>query len=322
MVSNHPKWNLTNDPKHGFLNFFTDSIIKGLEENPNFLPDIKRGSTIFIGSDYGGEHGSSTHHSMAFLFADIEQCGPWLTIHKEIRNRYLPDGRRVSYKSLGDNLKRQFLIPFLNSANNIPGVIFIILIDKGITGLFDNIDNIRNIPFFKKYSHWKPGVLKKALSANVFVSLFLGGLSRANQDVMWITDEDDIVANEDRLLEFIDIYKYISGHFLNHNLRHFRLGTTRLDSGNRQVEDLVSIPDLTCGVLTELISLYHKQGVQLSKNVILPPPLTFQEKSYNIMNWFADERHPLKRIVFQINKDKIDNRILLTRLRFHSISNY
>ena len=322
MNSKHSRWNLVSDPRHGFLNYFTDSIIKGLEENPNFLPDIKRGSTIFIGSDYGGGHSSATHNSMAFLFADIERCGHWLGIHKTIRNKYLPDGRRVSYKSLGDNLKKHFLIPFLHSANLIPGVIFLILIDKRISDLFDNIDNIRSIPFFKRYSHWKSGVLKKAISANIFVSLFLGGLSRANQDVMWITDEDDIVANDDRLLEFIDIFKNYSGHFLSHNLRHFRLGTTKVDSGNRQIEDLVSIPDLTCGVLTDLISLWHKIGFQLSENIILPPPPKFKKKSYEFMNWFADERQPLRRIVFRINKDKGDHKILITRLKFHSTSDY
>jgi hypothetical protein len=79
------------------------------------------------------------------------------------------------------------------------------------------------------------------------VSFFLAGLSRAHQNVIWITDEDEIAANDNRMRELTNLFGNISSHYLPHSMGHFRCGTMKSDDGSRQLEDLASIPDLVAG---------------------------------------------------------------------------
>ena len=134
-------------------------------------------------------------------------------------------------------------------------------------------------PDLKEYSHWDDAVFEKLLRVVHIASLFVAGLSRPYQDLLWITDEDAIVADERRLREFVDIFSKVCSHYLKHNLRHIRIGTTKSDTGKRDVEDLVAIADLVAGALSRLLTEYHKIGMVLTVGLITPAPQTLPAKA-------------------------------------------
>ena len=97
-------------------------------------------------------------------------------------------------------------------------------------------------PDLAAYSHLRASVFERMLRVVHLVSFFTAGLSRAGQDVLWFTDVDDIAANNERIVELTNVWANVFSHYLQHDLRHVRCGTTQCDNGTLQLEDLASIP--------------------------------------------------------------------------------
>jgi hypothetical protein len=322
VLNSHPKnWNHLDNPDLGFMKGFSEFIVQIENEATGLLPDIRQGSTIFVGSDYSGQHNIAQYESYTLLLADLERCGNWETKRQQVRQRFLADGRRMSYKDLRDQLRKRALIPFLIAADSIPGLLVTVLVNKQIDSLFEREGRLNmSKPDLKEYEHWDRAVFEKLLRVLHFVSFFVAGLSRSDQNVLWITDEDEIVANSAKLQEVCNIFLGLCSHYLKHNLRHARIGTTKSDTGIRDVEDLVAVADLAAGALCQLLTEYQTLEWDLSSGLIVPPPKRLPSKAKLIMDWVAESNHPLKRLVFII--DEIEQgglRLKLRRMKFHAI---
>jgi len=317
------KWSPLDDKKFGLMNTFSENIKQIEAMHPDLLPDLRDGSTIFIGSDFSGQHKLARYETLSFLFADIEKCNEWENIRQQLRKKYLSDGRRMSYKNLKDSKKRNILIQFLNAADNIPGLLFTILIDKEIGSLFTFENHIdMDNPEYIKFKHWKRNTFEKLLRVIHFVSFFLNGLSRENQDVIWFIDEDEIVPNEDRLREFVKIFAQISSHYLKHNLRNLRIGTTKSDTGRRDIEDLVSVTDIAAGALCQVLTDYSKSGVVPGSQILTPLMHPLPSKTKEIMLWLSDNSLRLKKIVYEIKQDDKSTKLFMRFWRFHGLFNF
>jgi hypothetical protein len=104
-------------------------------------------------------------------------------------------------------------------------------------------------PELSKFPGWKPAIMERLLRVVHFISLFVSGLSRSSQDVLWITDEDAIAPNERKHGELTRIFGQICSQYLAHDLGHIRVSTTASDTGKRDVENFVALPDFAAGAL-------------------------------------------------------------------------
>jgi hypothetical protein len=313
-------WNHLYDTKLGLMHKFSESIRETEEKCSYLLPDLRQGPIIFVGSDYSGRHNLSCYESLSFLFADLSQCAYWETLRAQLRQKYLPDGRRMSYKNLNDTKRSAALYAFLNAANSIHGLLAVILINKSIKSLFKKEGYLDfGEPELKDYGHWSVEVFEKVLRIVHLVSFFLAGLSKPYQDVLWITDEDEIMPNEKRLREVVKIFGNICGHYLKHDMGHLKIGTTKSDTGKRDIEDLVSVTDLAAGALCEVLTKYRRMGIAINTELIIPPPQEITLKTQKIMNWFADKNQPLKRLVYAIEPIENSSEICLRCLCFHGL---
>lgn len=191
MIITLNNWRALNKPDLGFRNLFSQMIERVEAKEPGAIPNLRRGKLFFVASDYGGEHDLAEYQVLSFLFADWQQCGDWERMRKELRRQYLSDGRRMSFKTLRDKKKRAVLQMFLSAANNIAGLSFSILVHKAIASLFRESGHIDlSKPGHEGFSHWKETSFEKMLRVVHLVGFFIAGLSRAGQDVLWITDED------------------------------------------------------------------------------------------------------------------------------------
>jgi hypothetical protein len=163
-------------------------------------------------------------------------------------------------------------------------------------------------------------VTEKLLRIIHFVSLFLAGLSREGQDALWITDEDEIAANEQRHRELTTSFGNVSSHYLQHSLRHLRVATTASDTGKRDVEDFVAVADLAAGALCDVLNTYSRAGIKLTPDLILPPPDGLGRKARTVLNWFSDRGHFLKRLVFEIDPVGDTGRLSVKQLFFQGSS--
>jgi hypothetical protein len=271
-----------------------------------------------IVSDYGGQNDLNLYQSLSFLFTNPEKCRHWFEMRKEIRGKYFIDNRRISFKKMNDSYKKRILVPFLSIADSIPGLIVIILVDKKISTLFVD-KNEEKTPELTKFRHWKFNSFEKMMRVVHFTSFFSAGLSREGQNLVWFSDEDEIIADDSRLSEVTNILGIVLSHYLKHNLRQIRLGTTKSDDSSRELEDLASIPDLIAGALSEALTAQQK-NMCIPRGSIFLKQSPVSDKTEQILHWFAHSEMPLKRLVFLVEEtNPLMYRII--RLNFITLSN-
>lgn len=322
LIEDKWNWRFCEKPEFGFMDTFSKNISNLEKCRSIVLPDIRWCRTLFLGSDYGGEHQTARYQVLAYLLVCLDGCVDWESKRSALRNRFLKDGRRISYKNLGDK-KRQIVLPrFLKAADSIPGLLFVLLIDKNIESLFQTSGKFPlDSENFKEFSHWNVDSFEKLMRVVHFASFFVAGLSAPYQDLLWFTDEDAIVPNDDRLYDVVEIFKRVSSHYLQHNLKHIKIGTTRSDTGKRDIEDLVSIPDLVSGAICEIMSSYKRSGDILRFGFTLPRPDTLSAKALYILNWVSENNHPLKRFVYSIDEIKNSKKLNMRHIKFHDVLN-
>lgn len=310
-------WRLGHRPDLGAMNS-ANILIRELDvRDPLAFPDLRTGSTIIIGSDFSGQHLTSKYEAFGFVFADLHRCGVWMKARRSLRADLLSDGRRFSYKSLKDRRRAAALPRFLKATDAIPGLVVVILVEKTIASLFKSSDRIESSdPEIRLLSHWSPRAVERLFRVCHFASFFLAGLSREHQDVLWITDQDDIVANPIMHTEMVEAFGRISSHYLSHNLGHIRIATTASDTGKRDVEDFVSIADFAAGAVCEVLNSYHRADIRPVPGIVLPPPKDTDTKALNLMNWFSDNRSDLKRLVIAFEPVSDSTRLRVRHYKF------
>ena len=267
------------------------------------VPDLRCGTKLIVGSDYGGHHKKSGYEAISFVFADLASSGEWLRDRKEFRRTVLRDGRRMAYKSLNDRLRSSALPQFLLTSSALRGLTVTLLIDKRIGSIFTSAHTESLKPDAPEFPRWNAEITERLLRVVHFMSFFLTGLCRSGQDVLWVTDEDAIVPNEDRVRDLCNVFGNVSSSYLDRNLGHFRLATTRQDSGDRQAEDLVAIPDLIAGALVELVTGAQISGALPDGGLVRPVGANISLKARRIGAWLSFTKAPLKHLAFAVEPD-------------------
>ena len=177
----------------GLMNQLSEVIGRAELADPHAIPELRCGSTILIGCDYSGQHEACSYQALGICLADADNATEWSLKRQAIRGR-LPDKRRFSYKRLNDRVLYRELSHFLDASSSISGLLAVILIHKSIGTLFREGGNVLPThlatPSLDKLS---PKVREKLLRVAVhFTGLFLAGLSKPDQNVTWVTDEDEL----------------------------------------------------------------------------------------------------------------------------------
>ncbi|MCX5637151.1 MAG: hypothetical protein NTX52_05595 [Planctomycetota bacterium] len=284
---------------------------------PRCLPEFEDAGTLLLGSDYSGEHSEAPYMVYSFLMTSLESWANWEPIRLCVRQIYLRDSRRMSYKRLSDGQRRKALIPLLEAANTLRGLSFSIALNKQCVSVFAASPPLDlNNPQFAAYQKWKPAVLDKAFFVLHVFGVLLAGLASAGQNVMWFTDEDSIAANDDRVRELTQLFAWISSQYLTFTLGHCRCGTSRCDNGSGQIEDFLAIPDLIAGALSEQLELKSTDPAELS-NVFWMSRGDFSDKTRKITWWLSDSEQPLKRFVCVVDPTTDGKGHMLNWFHFH-----
>lgn len=154
------------------------------------------GPFINIASDYGGEHKASNYHTLSAVYLDLSASSEWESRRRLVRTNHLPDGRRMSFKKLGDRQRQQALIPFLQAANEITGVCVTLAIRKSILYLCsDEGESDITQKRLSFESRWGEQSFERMLRISHLISLLIAGFSHPGQDIYWVSDEDSMFDN-------------------------------------------------------------------------------------------------------------------------------
>mgnify|MGYP001806718704 CR=1 FL=1 len=266
------------------------------------------GPTMVIASDSGGTNSRSNYRTWVHLCMDLEASKNWEPLRRDVRQRYLPDGRRLSYKALGDEKRKSAIVPFLEAAESIVGVCVAVIIDKRIRRLCLNepLDYEQMHTAAELKAKWKDRELEEALRVTQIVAGLIAGLSLPKQNIYWISDQDNLFGNDRQSHDVSRLLSSFSTHYMHHSLGELGIGTTALDEGDRLEEDLTAIPDLVAGALAETTTrLSQCAGGYLVPSIAIPYEGKFLEKADLIANWFWAPCRALRRvaILFALQSD-------------------
>jgi hypothetical protein len=321
--------------------------------NPIALPNLHTSPTLFIATDYSGEHANADYQVISIVITDVYAIGDWNPFRLEVRQRYLPDGRRMSFKQLRDHKRWQGLIPFLSAANELRGLSATIAIHSSIDTLFSGSAPLDlSVPDFVKFAHWNKKTLEKLFRIIHFISVFLAGMSRAGQNVFWFTDDDSIAPNVQGLTELTELFAYVASGYLTHMLGHLRVGTpARSDTKDRLLEDLLAIPDLVAGTIAEVLTAHagNKEvivtsppSVYLAPNLFVSDLVQSQSRTFKvfrggqdkvmssqsdmsaktalILKWLGDSHQKLRRVALVIDPSPNSDLLSTGWITFHRYS--
>jgi len=285
-----------------FLQDFGD----GLNSKDISFPDFSESKKIIIACDYSGEHKDSKYFTVSFIIADFFGLDEFDQGRRFIREKYSIGKRRFEYKKIfRDRVITKGLTGFLRSVDTIPGILLSFSINKEIEGIFNNVNEIKSEN--KIFVDWNIQDLGKLLWTVHLGSFFLAGLSNENQNIHWLSDRDNIVANHDRKITTAGYFGKILTMYLPHSIQDFALVVPQDGEIVLDAEDLLSIPDLAGGALADIESIHHKEkNYPKSDGIIVPVSDSIKEKSSFLANWLAEDHCVLQKLFFRLdyNVDK------------------
>lgn len=259
-----------------------------------------------FGSDYGGDHKKSNFRTYCYLIVDEDYSPEWPIYRREFRKQFLPDGRRMSFKGLNDGQRKRALAPFLATANALNGHLVGLIVTKEVEFMSTSAQMLERWgTLLNLKGRWNKTSFESVCRTALFFALLVSLWSRQGMDLTWITDEDEVVANDARLDDAQLLAAQFCSLYSPHSFGTFAMNSTRVDDKGRAFEDFVAIADLAAGMLCEIAGKVARTGnvispaFQVGNNVI-------SEKSDIIADWFWYPSSPLKRTAILI--DRHDNK--------------
>lgn len=295
-----PRWQQVPRPMYGWATTI-EKILKVID-----LPSFD-GSIINIFSDYSGQHRGSKYETITALYFDLEASTTWEMKRRQIRNKLLPDARRMSFKSLNDRYRQKALVPFLEAANDIVGLLITLIINKSIRELCVGAADFEIAKSsLGLHRQWTLAALERTLRVAHLIGLLVGGLSRPHQNIYWISDEDSLFANMKQTQDLSTILGKITGLYAPRQLGELGLGTTSIDPGDRYEEDAAAIADLTAGGMAEAANtIAVKAGGKIPVTLAFPFEGSFSSKTNIISSWVWQSYGKLRKTVILFEKQDV-----------------
>jgi len=303
----------------GFFNTLSDIFVKLETRSPEALPNLRAAECLFVGSDYGGQHSEAKYDTIAFLLADIAECAAWQTVRKQVRSGRRLGRRRMAFKNMNDSVRAEAFPDFFESANSIPGILTVFAIHKHSGSLFGSGDRLNPATLdFEPLRTLSAPIGEKLMRVVSLLGLLIAGFSAPGQDVFWGTDEDAIAANSCRARNLVDALVLVSSNLLDHDLRHLRVATAEQDMGDLSLEDLLAIPDIAAGGLSDALSNMFTHGAPPA-GFEFPRSNSASAKARSVLDWFADNTQPLRRMCVIVDQTPDSQKIRATHIRFHGL---
>jgi hypothetical protein len=296
----------------GPLTEISQSILQHESRFGNVLPDFRGKRELFIASDYSGPQSdkASKYELFSFLIFAKSDASEWESERQRIRTE-LTAGRSMSFKGLGDDIRRRALPHFLEAADTIPGILITAAVSKRHQSLFQRGGQLdMHEPDLVKFMHWHRGSFEKLLRVAHFLTFYLAGLSHTGQSFFWCTDNDDIAPNIDRLRELGDIWRSIVVNLVPHLVPNLAVDTKNHDDDSRFLTDALAVSDLACGAWCQLLSqmgamkFIHARGPEITKAAE-----RLSIGAAQILSWFAAPSRPLKRLLCIIDEPLANNKV-------------
>jgi hypothetical protein len=207
----------------------------------------------------------------------------------------------MSFKNLNDSHRRNALVPFLEAAESLEGHVVVVAVTKELAHLSTHGGSLETWKdLHGTHARWDPRAFEEMCRVTHFFSLFLLAWSAPHMNVSWITDEDEIVANPDRLEDAHQFAARITSIYVPHQLGEFMMNTAAVSAHERSFEDFLAVPDLAAGMVGEVLAVGSPQGGSRRPGEQGYKPLS--QKSEIIADWFWHRGGTLKKTCILVDR--------------------
>lgn len=268
-----------------------------LMREPPLLLRESRGRQLMIVCDIGGSLKRQSFETFSFLVVDLDRNSAWLQRHQSFRHHVLPHRRRIAFKALNDAIRCRALVPFLNLATTLTGMLVTFAIHKTERPVIGDGGASRD----ELVACWKPSVINRVMWIVYLGAFLVSGLSAAGQDILFIIDEDEVAANVTQLTKLTELFGRAVSNQQGPMMGHLRVGTTRSDDGSYGLEDLAALPDIAAGAMAEFICALATNGLGPLSPLVQQMPSCVSWKTHAIMAWLSNNGNSLSRLMCLID---------------------
>lgn len=251
------------------------------------------GETLWISSDYRFSDPTVDFDTIGILISNPDASDDWNRLRTQVRAQLLGE-RRMAWKRLNDRRRQEAFFPFLSAANTLQGLCVAVAIERIPEFRFTTrelIGQYRGRDWLS--ADWKTETAEQLFRITYFTAFFVAGLSKPGQDIIWISDQDPVFANEVFHRDTGTLFTKFLNAFTRHGFGQISIGTTAITESDLLEEDLAAIPDLLCGASAMMLTSAKRKFGQIPR---IPIDLDRQDdRTSNFLHWFADTSNPLKR---------------------------
>lgn len=261
---------------------------------PNLLEHTE---TIFIASDYGGESADSRYFTYSFVVVSYNAMATFISRQKELREKHglLKPFKEIAFKDLNHGPTKRALPEFLaNLSNCLPGIVVTAAVDKKLPTLWGGKRDEAHTRILSAledngYVDWKGAVAEKMLNIVHIVCYLVSLLSREGQNLFWITDNDAIAANPEKLEQLGRIFAGLLPFYSDKKFGKIAHGKS-FKERDIMTMDVLSCADLVAGTLEHFLTRKAKMG----------DDFTVSKGADQIATWLSVQGLLLKKFSFSV----------------------
>lgn len=272
------------DTRPSWFTFGIDKLIQQHATEKRFLqmPSFWGAKAIGIFSDYSGDAPKAKAHTYSFLFADYGALEIFDQKVKEIRQKCgIPFNREIKFEQLRSGDMQRALPLLLRAADEIPGLLFSLVVDKRVPSVIGGGEDIdttlkAQLSGFGFRSWDGKGQAERLARVLHSVGYWLGLLGRKDMKTFWMTDNDSILGKSDRPEEFKEAYLRALSLFNPPEFEIIGMAKSFAVDGNQPYHhELVSVADLVAGGLSAYFTDREGRSQHEKKHQQIGEILTF-----------------------------------------------
>lgn len=229
-------------------------------ESMSTLPNFEEDNSVFVFSDYGGDHSGASFNTYSFLIVSADKIGVFQHHMAELRERYKLGSKEISYKNLGHGPTKRSLKEYLEVADGcIHGMILTVCIEKSIVSMFgpdkkSAKENLQQLSDQIGAGKWHEFKLERMYRIFGILVLLLDLTTTSDQKVLWQSDTDQI-NEEGRAANFGDSQRHLYSFLREFTDKDYPLlGFAKTFKEGSHFTDLLSLADLAAGMVQDMLS--------------------------------------------------------------------
>lgn len=297
-------WQQIANRELGYLSSIGEALHNLHSTKNDAFNSVECGEIIFC-SDYSGQHKTAKYETYSFVITTDLFLRKWLPLLGDFRQKYLPDGRRLSFKKLNEPMRKRSLEPFLKVASLLEGNLVSVMIDKRLGSICPGgTEGVKEV-----FDDCFPPIIKDSSVEKMFrlaslSTLLIAGFRTERQTSFWVSDHDEALDTNEKREGLARLSAYLAFGLTGwQNPADQYFTTTGLSTAPLWSEDLATIADFAAGAYCEMSSMLPTLMGTPKWLVGMSSTSIKDWRAQKIGNWLATNTNSLKHVLIRMEDD-------------------